>query len=180
MRHCTWGISLLACAMMVPTSVHAQWSAAPTVAVGPVVPSTGLRGDAREGIAVKAGVWFRAPKVPIGLTAEGLFVHLPRDRSRPTASGVDIVGLGFNATTRRHQRRLETYATAGLGGYRVSGGAVVRDSDVAVGVNAGIGEIIAVGSMDYFIEIRAHAMRLSTPTGDRWTSFVPLVLGARF
>ena len=55
-----------------------------------------------------------------------------------------------------------------------------REPDMAIGVNAGIGEIIAVGSMDYFMEIRAHAMHLLTPTGARWITFVPLVLGARF
>ena len=50
----------------------------------------------------------------------------------------------------------------------------------AGGVNVGVGEIIHLGALDYFVELRLHAVHNTASTDGAWTTFVPLVLGVRF
>jgi hypothetical protein len=43
-----------------------------------------------------------------------------------------------------------------------------------------VGEIIALGSRDFFVELRLHAVRTPARTGEQWMTFMPLLIGARF
>jgi len=50
----------------------------------------------------------------------------------------------------------------------------------APGVNAGIGEVVALGSTDFFVELQVHAVRATAATGASWMTSMPILVGARF
>lgn len=181
LRHC--GVrGALACGLLLAgaTPLAAQWSAAPAVAVGLAVPGGALHDAVGEGVTAKAGLWMRAPRVPVGFTAEVMYTHLRGDRGRPVADDLQIGSVLVNFTTRRHEGRLDPYGTAGIGWYTFTDPDNRFTNGRAPGVNIGVGEVIAIGRRDFFVEARLHAMRTSTPTGSTWTTFLPLMLGVRF
>jgi hypothetical protein len=159
---------------------HGQWSAAPAIALGVAIPGGMLRDDLREGVTAKAGVWLRAPRVPVGITAEAMYTHLPAERNRGSAGDLRAGAMLLNVTTRRHEGRLDPYGIVGAGWYLFDN-AKGRFSDRgAPGINVGIGEVIALGQRDYFVELRLHAMRTAGMDGRSWTTFLPLMAGLRF
>jgi hypothetical protein len=160
--------------------LHAQWRAAPTVAVGLAVPGGALHDAVAEGITGKVGVLMRAPGVPVGLTSELLYTHLRGGRASPRAGDLRIAAVLANVTTRRHDGRLDPYATLGVGWYSHGDPDDRFRTSTAPGVNVGIGEVIAVGERDYFVEVRLHAMHTTALTGRTWTTFMPLMMGLRF
>ena len=81
---------------------------------------------------LKGALWLRAPRVPVGVTIEGMYAQF-RD-ARPDM-----------ASEHTH-----------------------------------VGEIIALGSRDFFVELRLHAVRTPARTGEQWMTFMPLLIGARF
>jgi hypothetical protein len=134
----------------------------------------------RNGVAVKAGVWMRAPGIPVGITAEGMYARYGGGQTIDALGPVVLSAVTLNATTRRHQRKLETYGVGGIGWYWLDGGAPRYADPQAPGFNVGVGEIIAVGSRDYFIELRLHAVRMASASGERWLTTMPILLGVRF
>jgi len=184
MRTAKWSLvtgGVAACVVLLVTAApaHGQWSAAPTVAVGLAVPGGALHDAVAEGITGKIGVWMRAPRVPVGFTSELLYTHMRGGRTEPRAGDLRIAAALVNLTTRRHEGRLDPYATLGVGWYHHGDPDDRFRSSTAPGVNVGIGEVIALGDRDYFVEVRLHAMRTTAPTGRRWTTFLPLMMGVR-
>lgn len=170
----TWALLVTA------APAYRQWAVAPTVAVGLAVPGGALHDAVAEGITGKLGVWIRAPGAPVGLTSELLYAHLRGGRVSPRAGDLRIAAALANITTRRHDGRLDPYATLGVGWYHHGDPDNRFQSSTAPGVNVGIGEVIAVGERDYFVEVRLHAMRTTAPRGRSWTTFGPLMMGLRF
>jgi hypothetical protein len=159
---------------------QAQWSAAPAVAIGLAVPGGMLHDAVAEGITGKAGVWMRAPRVPVGFTAEAMYTHLRGGRTQPRSGDMRIGGVIANLTTRRHEGRLDPYGTIGAGWYAFSDPDGRFRSNNAPGMNVGVGEVIALGNHDYFVEVRLHVMRTNTMSGRAWTTFLPLMVGVRY
>lgn len=166
--------------LLTPSPVRAQWSAAPTVAIGLAVPGGALHDAVAEGVTAKAGLWMRAPRVPVGFTAEAMYTHLRGGRTVPRSGDMQIGSLLTNVTTRRHEGRLDPYGTLGFGWYWYSDPDARFRGTSAPGINVGVGEVIALARRDYFVEVRLHAMRTPTVTGRSWTMFLPLMLGVRF
>lgn len=173
-------IAAVATLLVSPVPAHGQWTAAPTMAVGLAVPGGALHDAVAEGVTGKIGVWMRAPGVPVGLTSEVLYTHLRGGRSTPRAGDLRIAAVLANITTRRHAGRLDPYVTIGGGWYHHGDPDNRFVSSTAPGLNFGLGEVIAVGERDYFVEVRLHAMRTASPTGRTWTTFLPLMMGLRF
>lgn len=159
---------------------HGQWSAAPTAAIGLAVPGGVLHDAVAEGVTGKVGVWVRAPRVPVGLTSEVMYTHLRGGRTMPRADDLRIAAVLVNVTSRRHEGRFDPYVTAGGGWYHHGDPDNRFRSSSAPGVNVGLGEVIAMGDRDNFVEVRLHAMRTASATGRTWTTFLPLMLGLRF
>lgn len=160
-------------------SLSAQWSIAPSAAVGVSIPGT-RHDELKEGVVAKAGVWVRAPRVPVGFTVEGMFSHLPGGRRISTAEGLTVGGAMLSVTTRRHERRVETYGVAGGGWYWYSNAPGRFTRANAPGFNAGVGELLQVRGHDLFAEVRFHAIRTPTASGGTWTTMLPIMLGLRF
>ena len=160
--------------------LQAQWSASPVIALGPSIPTGAMGSSVSYGGVIKAGLWMRAPKVPVGLTVEGLYTQFGINASRTGTGDSRIGALTANVTTRRHQRRLELYGVVGGGWYWHDGPIDPFPARQAAGINVGVGEVIALGARDYFAELRLHAIRTPARTGEGWMSFMPLVLGVRF
>ncbi len=177
-------LRLIACGLLgglpMAAPLHAQWSAAPTLAVGPVIPTGALGDVANEGLAVKAGAWLRAPRVPVGLAVEAMYAHFRAGANGASSTDTRVGAVLANITTRRHARRLELYGSAGGGYYWLDGASASLAGRRAAGVNIGVGEIIALGSHDYFVELRLHAVRTPAQSPSRWMTFMPLLLGIRF
>ncbi len=150
------------------------------MALGLSIPTGALGDVASEGAALKAGVWIRAPRVPVGLSVEGLYTHLRGGANGAASKSSRVGGLLANITTKRHARRLELYGIAGGGYYWLDGPSTSFVRRNAPGLNVGVGEIIALGSNDYFIELRLHAVRTPAQSGERWTTFMPVLMGVRF
>jgi len=163
-----------------PEYSGAQWSASPVVAVGPAIPAGAFRDVAREGVAIKAGLWMRAPRVPIGVSVEAMLAQFGADATRGGLDGARVGALTVNATTRRHDRRLDTYGIAGAGWYWLGRTAPRYSDRQAPGFNLGVGEIVSLGDIDFFAELRVHAVRATSQTGSGWITFMPLLVGARF
>ena len=159
--------------------ISAQWSASPALALGIAIPTGALGRAVQEGVAVKAGLWMRAPRVPVGFTLEGMYTQFG-DAADAAANGrVRLSAITANMTSRRHERRLDLYGVAGGGWYWVHGSPVAYASRQVPGINVGLGEVVALGAADYFVELRLHLLR--KPSRDAaWTTFMPLVLGVRF
>lgn len=176
-RRCGLGVALTS--LVLARDLPGQWSAAPTLALGVAIPAS-LHEELGEGIVGKAGVWIRAPRLPVGLTAEAVLSHQRAGRGRLGGDPLTIGGLLLNATTRRHDQRLETYAVAGGGWYWYSHTPGRFTGSSAPGFNVGVGELLDVRGHDLFAELRGHFVHTATPTGTRWTVFVPIMIGARF
>lgn len=169
--------ALLVCAL----PAHGQWSAAPTVALGLAIPGGTLHDAVAEGIIAKAGLWMRAPRVPFGVTAEAMYTYMRGDNKNARAEDMHIGAVLVNMTTRRHEGRLDPYGILGGGWYLFSDPDARFQRRSAPGVNVGVGEVIAVGDRDYFIEVRLHAMRTTSMAGGSvWTTFLPIMAGVRF
>ena len=179
-RTSTRWILAAALGLSVPEPVHAQWSASPIVAVGPLIPAGPLRDAVREGAALKLGLWLRAPRVPIGVTTEAMLAQFGGSASSDGLRNARVGALTANVTTRRHDRRLDTYGIAGAGWYWMDNMTPRYNERHAPGFNVGIGEVVSLGNTDYFVEIRLHAVRVTSQTGAGWMTFAPLLLGARF
>ncbi len=161
-------------------TVEAQWSAAPSAAIGLAVPAGSLRDLVSEGVTAKAGLWMRAPRIPVGFTAEGMYSH---SRAAPRSGAVDdfrVSAMTLNLTTRRHEGRLDPYGVLGAGRYWYNDPGMRFSTGSAPGVNIGLGEVIAVGTRDLFVEMRLHAIRTPTTDGARWTTLLPIMLGIRY
>ncbi|WP_396222574.1 hypothetical protein [Gemmatimonas sp.] len=178
----TLSVAGAACAALFvcPPPAHGQWSAAPVVALGAAIPGGSLRDVMAEGVTAKAGVWMRAPRVPVGITAEAMFTRLWADRREAADGALQVGAMLVNVTSRRHEGRLDPYGTFGAGWYLFNNPEDRYRERHAPGVNVGIGEVIAVGDRDYFVEVRLHAMYTATTTGRAWTTFLPLMAGVRF
>jgi hypothetical protein len=150
------------------------------VALGVAIPGGTLRDVVAEGVTAKAGVWMRAPRVPVGITAEAMYTHLRGDQRGARDGALQVGAMLFNITSRRHEGRLDPYGTLGAGWYLFNNPERRFLEGHAPGVNVGVGEVIALGDRDYFVEVRLHAMYTSTPTGRAWKTFLPLMLGMRF
>ena len=174
-----WFLSM-ALALCTPEYVQAQWSASPVVAIGPVIPAGSFRDAVREGAAIKVGVWLRAARLPVGVTAEALLVQFADGATREGLDRARVGALAVNVTTRRHDRRLDLYGIAGAGWYWLDRMAPRYLDRQAPGLNVGVGEVVALGSTDFFVELRVHAVRASAPTGATWMTFMPILVGARF
>ncbi len=178
--------SLLASALMFAVScisarpAHGQWSVAPSVALGPAIPTGAFGSGVNEGVALKGALWMRAPRFPVGFTFEGMYAQF-RD-ARPAVASQDsrLFAVVANVTTRRHERKLDLYGIAGAGWYWRDGPNDTFADRQAPGVNIGVGEIIALGSRDFFVELRLHAVRKPARTREQWMTFMPLLIGARF
>jgi hypothetical protein len=172
-------VGLTALLLVSAPSAQAQWSAAPAVAIGIGIPGT-KQDQLAEGVVAKAGVWMRAPRVPVGFTVEGMFTHLRDGRQTVGSNGMSIGGATFNLTTRRHENRLDTYGVAGAGWYWFDNpmGRYTRTN--APGFNVGVGELLEISGHDLFIEVRFHALRTPMTTGSSWTTTLPIMLGMRF
>ncbi len=160
--------------------ISAQWSVSPAVAFGVAVPTAALGDAVAEGVAFKAGLWMRAPRVPVGLTMEAMYTQFGDGANSVTRERVRLSGITANVTTRRHDRRLDLYGVAGGGWYWLHGARDLYEERHAPGVNIGVGEIVALGAADYFVELRVHAIRTPSRTSAKFMTFMPLVLGARF
>lgn len=109
---------LIALTLCAPEYVQAQWSAAPVVAIGPVIPAGSLRKGVREGAAIKVGVWFRAPRIPVGVTAEALLVQFADGATREgldRARGMVLAGSDGAALSRSSGARSERGGWRGCG-----------------------------------------------------------------
>jgi hypothetical protein len=162
------------------TPVAAQWSVAPSLAVGLAIPGT-RQDRLGEGPVAKAGLWMRAPRFPLGITAEGMVTSKPhRETMTPTDDRFTIAGATLNVTTRRHAARLEPYGIVGGGWYWYNNvdGQFTRTH--APGLNVGVGELLEWHGHDLFIELRLHALRTPMMTGTVWTTTLPIMLGMRF
>jgi hypothetical protein len=175
-------VASAACAalLMGARPAHGQWSAAPAVAVGAAIPGGTMRDAVGEGVTAKVGLWLRAPRVPVGITAEAMYTYMHGESVRATKDDFQVGALLLNVTTRRHEGRLDPYGVLGGGWYHFTDpdGRFVQRS--APGVNVGVGEVIAVGDRDYFVEVRFHAMYTAGMSGRQWTTFLPLMAGIRF
>ncbi len=173
---------VVSAALILCTPVHggAQWSASPVLAVGPAIPAGKFRDAASEGAAIKLGLWMRAPSVPVGVTSEALLVQFGGGATRDGLNGARVAALTANVTTRRHDRRLDLYGIAGAGWYWMDRMAPRYLDRQAPGFNVGVGEVVALGSTDFFVELRLHAVRATRQTGEGWMTFMPLLVGARF
>lgn len=165
---------------VVAKPAQAQWAAKPSVALGLAVPGGALHDAVAEGATAKVGLWMRAPRVPVGFTAEAMYTHLRGGRTVPRSDNMRIASVLANVTTRRHEGRLDPYGTLGVGWYWYTDPDRRFEGAAAPGVDVGIGEVIALAERDYFVEVRLHAVRTPTPTGSTWTTFLPLMLGIRF
>ena len=173
-------LTLALAAVFFARPISAQWSVAPTVAMGISLP-TGTLGDAvSEGIAFKAGLWMRAPRLPVGFTAEAMHAQFGDAGSTASRERIRLSAVTTNITTRRHERRLDLYAVAGGGWYWMQGSREPFAARHAPGINIGVGEIVALGTADYFVELRVHAIRTSSRTDAQWMTFMPLLIGVRF
>lgn len=170
---------LLTCFLPI-RQASAQWSAAPAVALGLAVPGGSLRDLVSEGLTAKAGVWMRAPRVPVGFTAEAMLMHAGRVRNSAATDAFRVAAVTLNATTRRHEGRLDPYGVLGAGWYWHTDPGMGLTQRSAPGVNVGIGEVIAMRDRDFFVELRLHAVRTPTADGARWTTFLPVLFGVRF
>lgn len=177
-----WKAAGAACAALLMGAVPAygQWSVAPAVALGAAIPGGSMRDVLREGVTAKAGLWLRAPRVPVGITAEAMYTHMRADAMRGASDDFHVGALLMNVTTRRHEGRLDPYGVVGGGWYRFTDPDARFLARSAPGLNVGVGEVVAVGQRDYFVELRLHAMYTSTMTGRAWTTFLPLMVGMRF
>jgi len=175
-------VTALSCcsALIIVRPAQAQWSIAPSVALGAAIPAGAFGREVKESVAFKAALWMRAPRFPVGFTLEGM--HAPFRDARPTVASQrsHVTAIIANVTTRRHERKLELYGVAGAGWYWRGGSSNVFAERQAPGINVGVGEIIALGSRDYFVELRLHAVRTPSRTGEQWLTFMPILLGARF
>lgn len=172
--------ALLMAGIVPSTQASAQWSAAPAVALGLAVPGGSLRDLVSEGLTAKAGVWMRAPRVPVGFTAEAMVMHAGRVRRSAATDAFRVAAVTLNATTRRHEGRLDPYGVLGAGWYWHTDPGQGFTQRSAPGVNVGLGEVIAMGERDFFVELRLHAVRTPTAEGVRWTTFLPVLLGVRY
>ena len=128
----------------------------------------------------KGALWLRAPRVPVGVTIEGMYAQFRDARPDMASEHTHVGAVLANVTTRRHERKLELYGVAGAGWYWRNGPTDSFAERQAPGINVGIGEIIALGSRDFFVELRLHAVRTPARTGEQWMTFMPLLIGARF
>lgn len=177
-----WTVAGAACAALLVGAgpAHGQWSAAPAVALGVAIPGGAIRETVGEGVTAKAGLWLRAPRVPVGITAEAMYTYMATESGRSRKDNFQVGALLVNLTTRRHEGRLDPYGVFGGGWYRFTDPDGRFTQRSAPGVNVGIGEVIAVGARDYFVEVRFHAMYTATMSGREWTTFLPLMAGIRF
>ena len=175
-RHAALALCFALCSA---SPLRAQWSVSPAVALGVAVPAGALADAVGEGVALKAGLWMRAPRVPVGFTIEGMYAHFGHGASTVGGERVSLSGLTANVTTRRHDRRLDLYGVAGGGWYWMHGSREPFPERQAPGLNIGVGEVVALGAADYFVELRVHAIRPPSRSAP-WKTFMPLVLGVRF
>jgi len=175
-------VSALVClaVLTVARPAEGQWSIAPSIALGTAIPAGALGGVASESVALKGALWLRAPRVPVGFTVEGMYAQFRDARPNVVSQHTHVSAVVANITTRRHERKLELYGVAGAGWYWQNGPTDSFADRQAPGVNFGVGEIIALGSRDYFVELRLHAVRTPARTGEQWMTFMPLLVGARF
>ena len=173
-------ILALVLGLCAPAHAHAQWSASPVVAIGPVIPAGSFRDVVREGAALKLGVWLRAPRVPVGVTTEVLLAQFGSSGARDGLDRARVGAITANVTTRRHDRRLDLYGIAGAGWYWMDRMAPRYLDRQAPGFNVGVGEVVSLGHTDLFVELRLHAVRATSRTGEGWMTFMPLLVGARF
>jgi hypothetical protein len=159
---------------------QAQWSLAPSVALGTAVPAGAFSRDVAESVTLKGALWLRAPRVPVGLTLEGMYAQFRDARPDVASENTHVGAVLANVTTRRHERKLELYGVAGAGWYWRNGPTDSFAERQAPGINFGVGEIIALGRRDFFVELRLHAVRTPARTGEQWMTFMPLLIGARF
>jgi len=146
-----------------------------------VIPVGTFRDVVREGAALQVGVWVRAPRLPVGVTAEALLAQFGAGGTQDGLDGARVGALTVNVTTRRHDRRLDLYGIAGAGWYWKDRMAPQYLDRQAPGFNVGLGEIVALGNTDFFVELRVHAIRATSQTGSGgWMTVMPLVVGARF
>ena len=177
----TFVFALLCCsALVVSRPAQAQWSIAPSVALGTAVPAGAFGRDVAESVTLKGALWLRAPRVPVGLTIEGMYAQFRDVRPNVVSEDTHLGAVIANVTTRRHERKLELYGVAGAGWYWRNGPTDSFAERQAPGINVGVGEIIALGSRDFFVELRLHAVRTPARTGEQWMTFMPLLIGARF
>ena len=165
---------------MIARPAQGQWSIAPSVALGVAIPAGAFGGAVKEGVALKAALWMRAPRFPVGFTLEGMHTQFRGTRSNVASRGSRTSAIIANVTTRRHERKLDLYGVAGAGWYWLDGPRELYAEGQAPGINVGVGEIIALGARDYFVELRFHAIRTPARTGEQWLTFMPLLVGARF
>jgi len=158
---------------------QAQRSVAPMLAIGAAVPAD-AGDDLSEGFTAKAGLWIRSPDRPFGVTIEGLYARLGGDGTSSANRGLHLGGATVNLTTKRHESRFDTYVFGGAGYYWYSNRGGRLRSNNGPGFNAGIGEVLSIGRRDLFVELRYHRIRVDDPGADRWMSFIPMVVGARF
>lgn len=166
--------------LVVARRAQAQWSIAPSVAVGTAVPAGAFGRDVAESVTLKGALWLRAPRVPVGVTIEGMYAQFRDARPDMASENTHVGAVLANVTTRRHERKLELYGVAGAGWYWRNGPTDSFAERQAPGINVGVGEIIALGSRDFFVELRLHAVRTPARTGEQWMTFMPLLIGARF
>jgi hypothetical protein len=158
---------------------QAQRSVAPVLAIGVGVPAD-AGDDLSEGITAKAGLWIRSPDRPFGVTIEGMYARLGAADTPAANTGMHLGGASVNLTTKRHERRFDTYVFGGAGYYWYSDRGGRLRSTNGPGFQGGIGEVLSVGRRDLFVELRYHSIRVDDPASDRWMSFIPMVVGARF
>ena len=167
-------------ALLVARPAHGQWSIAPSVALGTAIPAGAFGREVAESVTIKGALWLRAPRVPVGVTIEGMYAQFRDARPGVTSEHTHVGAVLANVTTRRHERRLDLYGVAGAGWYWRNGPTDSFAERQAPGINVGVGEIIALGRRDLFVELRLHAVRTPARTGEQWMTFMPLLIGARF
>ena len=165
---------------LVARPAQGQWSIAPSVALGTEVPAGAFGRDVAESVTLKGALWLRAPRVPVGVTIEGMYAQFRDARPEVASEHTHVGAVLANVTTRRHEKKLELYGVAGAGWYWRNGPTDSFADRQAPGINVGVGEIIALGSRDFFVELRLHAVRTPARTGEQWMTFMPLLIGARF
>ena len=170
----------IAACCLVTTSASAQWSVAPTLAVGPAIPGGVLRDRVSEGPTVKGGLWIRKANLPVGITTEAMYARFFPGGVDRASDGLHVGAITANLTTRRHDQRFDVYGVAGAGWYWHSGANGKYEDRQAPGVNVGIGEVFRVGSVDSFFEVRLHRVRTPSRAGESWMTLMPFVVGARF
>ena len=109
------GVLAVVASCVLSQPMTAQWSVAPTIAGGPAIRGGVLRDRVSEGPTVKVGLWVRTPKLPVAITTKAMYAHFGPSGVDRAADGLRVGGLSFNLTTRRHDRRLDVYGTAGAG-----------------------------------------------------------------